>query len=150
MRLQEAWRQAPGITEEELSIGVQEGTQILWEPVRAPGERPSYPIRWDSPRQKRAFFASDGFGRGVPSERTGQLEESWQRELRVETGSILGRVWTDLYYAYYTRGGAGQSDIFRGFYEPALRIWGNLREPVEAQITQAVQRAVNRIGGLIK
>ena len=30
-----------------------------------------YPIRWTSERQRRAFFASDGFGRGIPTKRTG-------------------------------------------------------------------------------
>jgi hypothetical protein len=37
-----------------------------------------YPIEWTSERQRRAYFASNGFGAGIPYQRTGQLQESWQ------------------------------------------------------------------------
>ena len=33
------------------------------------------PIRWTSERQRRAFFATDGFGRGIPTRRTGKVAE---------------------------------------------------------------------------
>ncbi len=36
-----------------------------------------YPLRWKSRRQQRAFFATDGFGRGIPTERTGALLDSY-------------------------------------------------------------------------
>ena len=29
------------------------------------------------PRQRRAFFASDGFGQGIPTKRTGKLQAAW-------------------------------------------------------------------------
>jgi hypothetical protein len=32
-----------------------------------------YPIRWTSERQRRAFFATNGFGRGIPTKRTGDV-----------------------------------------------------------------------------
>lgn len=34
-----------------------------------------YPIRWTSERQRRAFFATDGFGRGIPTRRTGRVAQ---------------------------------------------------------------------------
>lgn len=36
-----------------------------------------YPIEWQTEKQRRAFFATDGFGQGIPTKRTGQLEDSW-------------------------------------------------------------------------
>jgi hypothetical protein len=36
-----------------------------------------YPIQWKSERQRRAFFATDGFGRGIPTKRTGTVQEGW-------------------------------------------------------------------------
>src|SRR6266404_203260 len=36
-----------------------------------------YPIEWTSERQRKAFFASDGFGNGIPYKRTDQLTDSW-------------------------------------------------------------------------
>lgn len=37
-----------------------------------------YPIQWASERQRRAFFASNGFGRGIPTRRTGALVNAWE------------------------------------------------------------------------
>lgn len=37
-----------------------------------------YPIQWTSPKQKRAFFATDGFGRGIGAPRTHALSRGWK------------------------------------------------------------------------
>ena len=37
--------------------------------VRKP--KTDYPVTWDSERQRRAFFATNGFGKGIPYKRTG-------------------------------------------------------------------------------
>lgn len=34
------------------------------------GKPVTYPIQWDSQRQKRAYFATNGFGNGIPYSRT--------------------------------------------------------------------------------
>lgn len=48
-------------------------------------------LRWKSERQRRAFFASDGFGGGIPHRRTGGLQAAWEVE-------ITGRDFnTDIY-----------------------------------------------------
>lgn len=39
---------------------------------------PRYPIQWTSPRQRMAFFASNGFGRGIPTQRSGNLLAGWE------------------------------------------------------------------------
>lgn len=36
-----------------------------------------YPIQWTSEKQRLAFFATDGFGHGIPYQRTGQIEHDW-------------------------------------------------------------------------
>lgn len=36
-----------------------------------------YPIQWTSEKQRRAFFATDGFGSGIPYKRTNNLAKSW-------------------------------------------------------------------------
>lgn len=35
------------------------------------------PYKWTSAKQRSAFFATDGFGRGIPSERTHGLSNGW-------------------------------------------------------------------------
>lgn len=48
--------------------------------MQQPGAAPTYPIQWDSERQRRAFFATNGFGGGIPHQRTGAYEDSWKIE----------------------------------------------------------------------
>ena len=35
------------------------------------------PYQWQSEKQRRAFFATDGFGGGIPYKRTGNLSAGW-------------------------------------------------------------------------
>lgn len=51
--------------------------QLLVE-LRRPIPPVKYPVQWTSERQRRAFFATDGFGRGIPTQRTGKLQAGWQ------------------------------------------------------------------------
>lgn len=46
---------------------------------------PQYPIRWKSERQRRAFFASKGFGRGVPTKRKNVIIKGWYADVRADT-----------------------------------------------------------------
>ncbi len=39
--------------------------------MREPGSPSVSPVKWDSEKQRRAFFASDGFGGGIPHVRKG-------------------------------------------------------------------------------
>ena len=55
--------------------------------------KPHYPIRWTSERQRRAYFATNGFGRGIPSTRTGGIVGDWQAEFnQSDYGGILALV----------------------------------------------------------
>jgi hypothetical protein len=58
-------------------------TQFLAQLQQEPGS-PKYPIRWPSERQRRAFFATDGFGRGIPTKRSHALSQAWQAIVNVE------------------------------------------------------------------
>lgn len=53
---------------------------------RVPGA-PSYPLRWTSEKQRRAFFASGGFGKGIPAKRGSppQVTQGWAAEF-IPTG----------------------------------------------------------------
>ena len=87
------------------------------------GKRPTYPIKWDSDKQRKAFFASDGFGRGIPSVRTFKYEDAW-KVTPSQNGYVLENASG---YAQYLSGDAyGQvhSGIHKGRYE-------NLRDVVD-------------------
>lgn len=44
------------------------------------GKEITYPVQWDSPRQRAAFFATNGFGHGIPYVRKNVYELSWRVE----------------------------------------------------------------------
>lgn len=54
---------------------------------RTPGPV-SYPIHWVSERQRRAFFATKGFGRGIPTRRTGAIAAQWSVEVIYQPNRI--------------------------------------------------------------
>jgi hypothetical protein len=37
-----------------------------------------YPLEWTSEKQRKAYFATDGFGAGIPFKRSGKMSQSWQ------------------------------------------------------------------------
>lgn len=51
-------------------VSLQETAQAVLEAMKEEGKPVTYPIQWDSDKQKRAFFATDGFGSGIPYQRT--------------------------------------------------------------------------------
>jgi hypothetical protein len=57
--------------------------QLLAQLQQEPGP-PKYPIRWTTERQRRAFFATNGFGRGIPTKRTHAISQAWQVTINVE------------------------------------------------------------------
>lgn len=51
---------------------------------------PVYPIRWKSERQRRAFFASKGFGRGIPTQRKNVIIKAWTADVRTDAyGGVI-------------------------------------------------------------
>lgn len=57
---------------------LQETAERVRKRMAVPGKPVVYPIQWDSPKQRKAFFASDGFGRGIPYQRIQQYELGWK------------------------------------------------------------------------
>jgi len=44
------------------------------------GKPIQYPVQWDSERQRLAFFATNGFGKGIPYQRNHQYRLGWKTE----------------------------------------------------------------------
>ena len=58
---------------------------------KEPG-KPSYPIAWQTERQRRAYFATNGFGAGIPYRRTHALAQGWRLVWKVTDGGGVIRV----------------------------------------------------------
>jgi len=41
---------------------------------------PGNPYKWQSEKQRRAYFATDGFGGGIPYKRTGNMANKWEKK----------------------------------------------------------------------
>lgn len=62
----------------------RQGTKFksrILQRLRVEPPSPNYPLRWKTEKQRRAFFATDGFGRGIPTRRTGALARGWTVEI---------------------------------------------------------------------
>jgi len=57
--------------------------QLVQNPAPFTGRRD-----WQSERQRRAYFATGGFGRGIPSTRTGEINDAWELGFDVQRSSI--------------------------------------------------------------
>ena len=62
-------------------------------PRRQHGE--NNPYQWQSEKQRRAYFATNGFGKGIPYSRTNQLKSGWKL---VDYG-VKAQVTNDVPYA---------------------------------------------------
>lgn len=61
--------------------------ELQEEPRPSTGVAPN----WTSERQRRAYFASNGFGAGIPYSRKGKLAAAWKI-----TGELMGKAWVML------------------------------------------------------
>lgn len=123
---------------ERLEPAMQKAAEIKTAPLRAklleelqrqPGP-PKYPLRWASERQRRAFFATNGFGGGIPYRRTGNMSRAWKVTAVFARGSGVIQAENPTPYVRYVQGieqqpfhldtGWPQSDALVVKYQDAL------------------------------
>lgn len=69
--------------------------EMATEPGRIAGK-----VQWQSEKQRRAFFATNGFGRGIPTIRTHALSKGWKTDLKT---SAVGGLFTAVNNVPYKR-----------------------------------------------
>ena len=67
------------------------------------GLRIGYPVKWDNERQRRAFFASKGFSRGIPTGRSGGYQRGWDVVVSGENFSLLNRYPGAILICWYAK-----------------------------------------------
>jgi hypothetical protein len=78
----------------ELRNGI--GPEIILDLRQRMPQKSKQPIVWTSPEQQKAFHATNGFGQGIPTVRSGQLENSFEARMRGnQYESVLEIVSTD-------------------------------------------------------
>lgn len=117
------------------------------------GKKPTYPIQWDSEKQRKAFFATKGtFIRGydgpskIPTKRTGEYVRAWKVIPVLKSPADVGYdVGNPLSHAKYiggtVRSTRRQSRIHRGR-------WPLFKEAIDAvvkRLPKSVKRSLQQI-----
>lgn len=113
---------------------IYEVAKAIRKEMSAVVPKPTYPIKWDSVKQRIAYFATDAFtikGRRpkgyknthIPYKRTHATRKAW-KVIKTETGYDVFNPLSHSQYLYGRASGAGQSNIhknrapiFREVYE---------------------------------
>lgn len=112
------WASAPALFEEYAAAAAEEISTRLTERMQEEEGRPALPINWDSERQRKAFFGTDGFGGGIPHVRTGEVAASWHSFIEVTKGGngFIAGTESESAGAHFTRDMHDQSQVFMGYY----------------------------------
>jgi len=105
-----------------------------------------YPIEWTSEKQRLAFFATDGFGKGIPYTRTGKLANSWHVRGDYTGGIAAINVFNTAPQAEYVYG-----DI-RGQHQQQFHIntgWPRFVDKFQAISVMATDRIEDALPGLL-
>jgi len=103
-----------------------------------------YKIKWETEKQRQAFFASDGFGNGIPYKRTRQLEDSWVIEVSTQMRTDLITLRNPKSYAKYVYPGSRQQKFHRntGWGKNFDKYLRDLERTEDIEIANAWSRAV--------
>jgi hypothetical protein len=61
-------------------------SQMVDKTLRVEPGKPKYPLRWQSEKQRRAYFATNGFGQGIPYKRTHKTARGWSVRADYKSG----------------------------------------------------------------
>ncbi len=115
--------------------------QTAQDKLKEEGRPSTSPVQWDSERQRRAFFATNGFGGGIPHRRTGEYQDGW----KIEPLDNRVRLYNDTPGAVHVSGGFTgliQSSIHKGRWVLAKPIVGEMLNSVKDAQTEAIRQAI--------
>jgi hypothetical protein len=102
-------RQSPGLMETAFKRQVRNTRRRILTQLEQLDPGPvQYPIRWKSDRQRRAYFATNGFGNGIPYQRTGDLLNSYTLDISSSAQGGLLTLGNTAPYARFVIGDSQQ------------------------------------------
>lgn len=100
------------------------------------------PYQWQSEKQRRAFFATDGFGGGIPYKRTGNLSAGWVYDSKDSNWTSV-KIENIESYSGFVMGDQQQ----RGH---AADKWRKFADVISTNLTGAIRSAQRRVDEWIK
>lgn len=141
----------PGHIERVSLKTLKEASETITRMMKKPGRAVRRPIRWDSVKQREAYFASDGFGKGIPYRRSDDYINAWQSTAiaggyqsenighkaallaGTPSGNILGRKVT----------ASGQSHIHQGTWQLVRPVVQFVLSKLPEKLLKALKVEVN-------
>ncbi len=134
------------IPDEALAAGVEDANEYIIDMERQYAPRVQHgegnPYQWDSEKQRRAYFASNGFGGGIPYRRTQNLARGWKAE-----GKGVDQVVTnDVPYAKYVKDFAQSRGHMADGWDIIQTDLKNRAARILQKFEGGVKRAIKRLG----
>lgn len=96
------------------------------------------PYQWESDKQRRAYFATNGFGGGIPYQRTDNLRFGW-KVIKWGDG-VNTKVVNDVPYAPYVMGATQQKGHKADKWRQFQKVITDVQQSMRHAIDQAVAR----------
>ena len=107
-----------------------------------PGPPPPGITRLMTPRQRRKFWASNGFGGGIPHSRTNAVPQGWQQTATADVQGGISDVFNPVEAAYWTEW-YGQQPFLKAvgwlYAPPVLERWTE----IGVEVTETTWTLVN-------
>ncbi len=134
-------RDAPEVVNRLVNEAVNANRDALLARLRTEPGAVVYPIRWTSERQRRAYFATNGFGAGIPYRRTHKLVGSWRVLVVYQPGQLTSvEIGTDDPKEQFVTGRHQQRfHAVTGWYKTE-----NVLDAVDKRMTDDVETALIR------
>ena len=132
-----------------VNADIQQALENAHYDLQQPGSPIKYPVQWDSEKQRRAYFASNGFGAGIPYARIGAYNAGWEI---TKTGHGTAREFSlrniKTYWRFVGGGNYGreQSRIHRGRWAIAYDIVKKHVEGMLVNIREGIREAIHGFG----
>lgn len=125
------------------SMGVLEETALrIRDRMNVRKPKTDYPVTWDSEKQRKAFFATNGFGHGIPYERTGEtvwtVKKAFENEIDMFAPSPAGPV-----FGRMPDGSFWQSRIHRNTWPEFLPVLMEEIAKLPAEISKRLKILIN-------
>jgi hypothetical protein len=132
---------------------IREVLMAMKKTLSKPGAKPTYPIRWDTAKQRRAFFASDGFGAGIPTKRgkgSGAIQRNW-KVISTEYGGDLENPMSHARFVYGTyKSTKAQSRIHRNRWPLLKTVASEEIAKLPKKVRESIKIVATSIGFKVK
>lgn len=133
MGLEDFTAEVPKIGRQRIYNMMREAKSIL----STPGSPITYPVSWDSEKQKRFVIAMLRERGNLPYNRTGRLPAGWKIEKAGE-GYLMSNPYDEAVYIYGNYEGARQSRIHRGRHPVMQDVLETQIQGLPSEIEQAI------------